>query len=45
MLNLTAVDVDSEMASLQTLQTNYAALAQIMNAVNDMFTQLLNIGS
>ena len=45
MLNLTAVDVDTEMANLQTLQTNYAALARIMNAVNQMYDQLMNVGT
>lgn len=45
MLNLTAVDVDTEMANLQTLQNNYAALAQVMNAVSQMFDQLMNVGS
>lgn len=45
MLNLTAVDVDTEMANLQTLQNNYAALAQIMNAVSQMFDQIISVGS
>jgi len=45
MLNITAVDVDTEMANLQTLQNNYAALAQVMNAVSQMYDQLLSIGN
>ncbi|MFN4277960.1 MAG: flagellar hook-associated protein FlgK [Ferrovibrio sp.] len=42
--NLTGVDMDSELAQLQTLQTNYAALAQIMNAITEMFDQMIAIG-
>jgi flagellar hook-associated protein FlgK len=37
--------MDSELAQLQTLQTNYAALAQIMNAITEMFDQMIAIGS
>jgi flagellar hook-associated protein FlgK len=33
------------MAALQTLQNNYAALARIMNAVSEMYDQIINIGS
>lgn len=43
--NLTGVDIDTELAQLQTLQTNYAALAQIMNAITEMFDQMISIGS
>ncbi len=43
--NLTGVDMDTELAQLQTLQTNYAALAQIMNAITEMFDQMIAIGS
>jgi flagellar hook-associated protein 1 FlgK len=43
--NLTGVNVDDELAQLQTLQTNYAALAQIMNAIAEMFDQVISIGS
>lgn len=43
--NLTGVNVDDEMAQLQVLQTNYAALANIMNAITEMFDQLIAIGN
>jgi flagellar hook-associated protein 1 FlgK len=43
--NLTGVNLDDELAQLQTLQTNYAALAQIMNAITEMFDELISIGS
>lgn len=43
--NLTGVNVDDELAQLTTLQNNYAALAQIMNAIKEMFDQVIAIGS
>ena len=43
--NLTGVNVDDELAQLTMLQNNYAALAQIMNAINEMFDQVIAIGS
>ncbi|WP_341895458.1 flagellar hook-associated protein FlgK [Ferrovibrio terrae] len=43
--NLTGVNVDDELAQLTMLQNNYAALAQIMNAIKEMFDQVIAIGS
>lgn len=43
--NLTGVNVDDELAQLTVLQNNYAALAQVMNAINEMFDQVIAIGS
>ncbi|MFC3674258.1 flagellar hook-associated protein FlgK [Ferrovibrio xuzhouensis] len=42
--NLTGVNIDDELAQLQILQNNYAALANVMNTVTQMFDQLVNIG-
>jgi len=42
--NLTGVNVDNELADLQVLQSNYAALAQVMSAITEMFDQMINIG-
>jgi flagellar hook-associated protein 1 FlgK len=42
--NLTGVNIDDELAQLQLLQNNYAALANVMNTVTQMFDQLVNIG-
>lgn len=42
--NLTGVNVDDELAQLTLLQNNYAALAQIMNAITEMFDQVISIG-
>lgn len=42
--NLTGVNVDDELAQLTVLQTNYAALAQMMNAIREMFDQVISIG-
>lgn len=42
--SLTGVNVDNELAELQVLQTNYAALAQIMTAITEMFDEMINIG-
>lgn len=42
--NLTGVNIDDELAQLQVLQNNYAALANVMNTVTQMFDQLVNIG-
>lgn len=42
--SVTGVDVDTELATMQTLQNNYAALAQIMTAITQMFDELINIG-
>jgi len=42
--NLTGVNVDDELAQLQVLQNNYAALANVMNTVTQMFDQLVSIG-
>ncbi|WP_341894692.1 flagellar hook-associated protein FlgK [Ferrovibrio terrae] len=42
--NLTGVNIDDELAQLQVLQNNYAALANVMNTVTQMFDTLVNIG-
>lgn len=42
--NLTGVNIDDELAQLQVLQNNYAALANVMNTVTAMFDELVNIG-
>jgi len=42
--NLTGVNIDDELAQLQVLQNNYAALANVMNTVTKMFDELVNIG-
>ncbi|WP_298725679.1 flagellar hook-associated protein FlgK [uncultured Ferrovibrio sp.] len=42
--NLTGVNIDDELAQLQLLTTNYAALANVMNTITEMFDQLVNIG-
>ncbi len=42
--NLTGVNVDDELAQLTMLQNNYAALAQVMNAITEMFDQVISIG-
>lgn len=42
--NLTGVNIDDELAQLQILTTNYAALANVMNSITQMFDQLVNIG-
>jgi flagellar hook-associated protein 1 FlgK len=42
--NLTGVNIDDELAQLQVLQNNYAALANVMNTITQMFDTLVNIG-
>lgn len=42
--NVTGVNIDDELAHLQVLQNNYAALANVMNTVTQMFDTLVNIG-
>lgn len=42
--NLVGVSIDDELAHLQVLQNNYAALANVMNTVTQMFDVLVNIG-
>lgn len=42
--NITGVNIDDELAQLQLLQNNYAALANVMNTVTQMFDTLVNIG-
>lgn len=42
--NLTGVNIDDELAQLQVLQNNYAALANVMNTVTRMFDELVSIG-
>jgi len=42
--NLTGVNVDDELAQLTMLQNNYAALAQVMNAITEMFDEVIAIG-
>ncbi len=42
--NLTGVNVDDELAQLTMLQNNYAALAQVMNAITEMFDEVISIG-
>lgn len=42
--NLTGVNIDDELAQLQILQNNYAALANVMNTVTRMFDELVSIG-
>lgn len=42
--NLTGVNVDDELAQLTVLQNNYAALAQVMNAIREMFDEVISIG-
>ncbi|WP_430395513.1 flagellar hook-associated protein FlgK [Ferrovibrio sp.] len=42
--NLTGVDIDTELANLQILQNNYAAMANVLNNITQMFDTLVNIG-
>lgn len=42
--NLTGVNIDDELAQLQVLQNNYAALANVLNSITQMFDTLVNIG-
>ncbi|PJI42405.1 flagellar hook-associated protein FlgK [Ferrovibrio sp.] len=42
--NITGVNIDDELAQLQLLQNNYAALANVMNTITQMFDTLVNIG-
>lgn len=42
--NMTGVDIDTELANLQILQNNYAAMANVLNSITTMFDQLVNIG-
>lgn len=42
--NQTGVNIDDELAQLQVLQNNYAALANVMSTVTQMFDVLVNIG-
>jgi flagellar hook-associated protein 1 FlgK len=42
--NVTGVNIDDELAQLQLLQNNYAALANVMNTITQMFDTLVNIG-
>lgn len=42
--NITGVDIDTELASLQVLQNNYAAMANVLNSITAMFDQLVAIG-
>lgn len=42
--NLTGVNIDDELAQLQVLQNNYAALANVMNTITSMFDVLVSIG-
>ncbi len=42
--NMTGVDIDTELATLQVLQNNYAAMANVLNSITAMFDQLVNIG-
>ncbi|MEK9971314.1 MAG: flagellar hook-associated protein FlgK, partial [Ferrovibrio sp.] len=42
--NLTGVNIDDELAQLQVLQNNYAALANVMSTITQMFDTLVNIG-
>src|SRR5690606_11288727 len=42
--NLTGVNIDDELAQLQILTNNYAALANVMTTITQMFDQLVNIG-
>jgi flagellar hook-associated protein 1 FlgK len=42
--NLTGVNIDDELAQLQVLQNNYAALANVMNTITQMFDTLVSIG-
>jgi flagellar hook-associated protein 1 FlgK len=42
--NLTGVDIDNELANLQVLQNNYAAMANVLNNITQMFDQLISIG-
>jgi flagellar hook-associated protein 1 FlgK len=43
--SLTGVNVDDELAQLTMLQNNYAALAQVMNAIKEMLDQVIAIGA
>lgn len=38
------VDIDTELANLQVLQNNYAALANVLNSITQMFDDLMSIG-
>ncbi|MBX3453042.1 flagellar hook-associated protein FlgK [Ferrovibrio sp.] len=42
--NLTGVDIDTELATLQVLQNNYAAMANVLNAITRMFDEVITIG-
>lgn len=42
--SLTGVDVDNELANLQVLQNNYAAMANVLNSITKMFDDTINIG-
>lgn len=42
--NAKGVDIDTELAQLQVLQNNYAALASLMNSITTMFDELMSIG-
>lgn len=42
--NLTGVDIDTELATLQVLQNNYAAMANVLNAITQMFDSVIQIG-
>lgn len=42
--NITGVNIDDELAQLQLLQNNYAALANVMNTITQMYDTLVNIG-
>lgn len=38
------VDIDTELAQLQVLQNNYAALANVLNSIIAMYDELMSIG-
>ncbi len=38
------VDIDTELAQLQLLQNNYAALANVLNSIISMYDELMSIG-
>lgn len=42
--NITGVDIDSELAGLQVLQNNYAAMANVLTTITRMFDELISIG-
>jgi flagellar hook-associated protein 1 len=42
LLNDSSVNLDEELGTLVVMQTAYAASARVVNAVNDMFDELLN---